>query len=115
MQDSSLSCCWHALLVSSAALRSWYDMMHPPNRIFCQQLPCAGPVERLVQYSLHPEEAPAEVPPGPPPGWPSQGAISARHLEVSYRPDLPPVLHGISFDVAGQQKVGICGRTGGKQ
>lgn len=66
-----------------------------------------------MQYSHQQEEAPAELPPGPPHDWPSQGAISARQLEVSYRPDLPPVLHGISFDVAGRQKVGICGRTGG--
>jgi ABC-type multidrug transport system fused ATPase/permease subunit len=31
---------------------------------------------------------------------------------VRYRPGLPPVLRGLSFDVAGGDKVGLVGRTG---
>jgi predicted GTPase len=31
---------------------------------------------------------------------------------VRYRPGLPPVLRGLSFNVAGGDKVGLVGRTG---
>ena len=35
-----------------------------------------------------------------------------KDLYVRYRPDLPCVLKGLSFKVAGREKVGVCGRTG---
>ena len=31
---------------------------------------------------------------------------------IRYRPELDPVLRGISFDLSGGQKLGVCGRTG---
>jgi ABC-type transport system involved in cytochrome bd biosynthesis fused ATPase/permease subunit len=40
------------------------------------------------------------------------GAIAVRDLVVRYRPGLPLVLRGVSFDVAGGDKVGLVGRTG---
>lgn len=40
------------------------------------------------------------------------GAICVRDLVVRYRPGLPLVLRGLSFDVAGGDKVGLVGRTG---
>jgi ABC-type multidrug transport system fused ATPase/permease subunit len=40
------------------------------------------------------------------------GAICVRDLVVRYRPGLPLVLRGVSFDVAGGNKVGLVGRTG---
>lgn len=40
------------------------------------------------------------------------GAISVRQLVLRYRPGLPLVLRGVSFDVAGGNKVGLVGRTG---
>jgi ABC-type glutathione transport system ATPase component len=40
------------------------------------------------------------------------GAIAVRDLVVRYRPGLPLVLRGVSFDVAGGNKVGLVGRTG---
>ncbi|KAI8925342.1 P-loop containing nucleoside triphosphate hydrolase protein [Entophlyctis helioformis] len=46
------------------------------------------------------------------PEWPTHGQIEARDIVLRYRPDLPPVLHGVSFIVQPGQKVGIVGRTG---
>ena len=52
-------------------------------------------VERLVEYSALPEEAPAVVEGvRPPPGWPAAGAIQAIDLVV--RCAAPPVLQGCS-------------------
>lgn len=48
----------------------------------------------------------------PPAEWPTEGAIEARSLVVRYRPELDPVLKGLSFDIHGREKVGIAGRTG---
>ena len=31
---------------------------------------------------------------------------------MRYRPELPPVLHGISFKIEASEKIGIVGRTG---
>jgi ABC-type multidrug transport system fused ATPase/permease subunit len=69
-------------------------------------------VERLVEYHNEPEEKPAISHPRPPSEWPQSGAIEAVQLVVRYRPTLPPVLKGLSFKVAANEKVGICGRTG---
>lgn len=33
-------------------------------------------------------------------------------MVVRYRPDLPPVIKGLSFSVRAGEKIGICGRTG---
>jgi ABC-type multidrug transport system fused ATPase/permease subunit len=44
--------------------------------------------------------------------WPTAGAIHVDRLTVRYRPDLPPVLKGLTFRIASHEKVGICGRTG---
>lgn len=69
-------------------------------------------VERVVEYRSEPEEAPSLVLPRPPADWPSQGAVDVKGLYVRYRPELPPVLKGLSFAVAPREKVGVVGRTG---
>ena len=71
-------------------------------------------VERVLEYSAETPEAPEETEADAalPYGWPAQGAISVQKLVVRYRPDLPPVLSGISFDVPARHKVGIVCRTG---
>jgi ABC-type multidrug transport system fused ATPase/permease subunit len=66
-----------------------------------------------VEWRDEREEAPATIAPRPPPSWPHAGGITAVQLRVAYRPDLPPVIDGLSFEVAPGEKVGICGRTGG--
>ena len=46
------------------------------------------------------------------PAWPTRGAISLSDLKVRYAQDLPDVLHGVSLEIAGGAKIGVCGRTG---
>ncbi|GIL72743.1 hypothetical protein Vretimale_4441 [Volvox reticuliferus] len=70
-------------------------------------------VERMVEYNRYNEEAPAVIEGSrPPKSWPSEGAISVKDLYVRYRPELEPVLHGLTFEVSGREKIGVCGRTG---
>ena len=70
-------------------------------------------VERLLEYDSQPTEADLIIESSrPSSSWPSHGEIQFRDLYVRYREDLAPVLKGLNFTVEGQQKVGICGRTG---
>ncbi|XP_062185916.1 ABC transporter C family member 2-like isoform X2 [Phragmites australis] len=70
-------------------------------------------VERVGTYiELPSEAAPVIEDHRPPPGWPSSGVIKFEDVVLRYRPELPPVLHGISFIINGSEKVGIVGRTG---
>lgn len=47
-----------------------------------------------------------------PAAWPTEGRMEVNDLVVSYAPDLPPVLKGLSFTVEKNQRVGVVGRTG---
>ena len=74
-------------------------------------------VERVTKYAaLESEEATGAAARGGAkpvrPDWPSAGAIEFRNVQMRYRPGLPLVLRGVSFDVRAGEKVGICGRTG---
>lgn len=70
-------------------------------------------VERVGTYIELPSEAPLVVENNrPPPGWPAAGVIKFQDVVLRYRPELPPVLHGISFEIAPSEKIGIVGRTG---
>ncbi|CAL5409234.1 unnamed protein product [Camellia sinensis] len=70
-------------------------------------------VERVGTYIDLPSEAPAIIESHrPPPGWPSLGSIKFEDVVLRYRPELPPVLHGLSFTISPSEKVGIVGRTG---
>nr|GAT50189.1 ABC protein [Mycena chlorophos] len=74
-------------------------------------------VERVVHYSrqdLVPQEAAYEsdMDLKPSPEWPSRGAVQFKNLQMSYRPGLPKVLHGLSMDIAPGEKIGVVGRTG---
>ncbi|KAL8468610.1 hypothetical protein ACS0TY_031707 [Phlomoides rotata] len=70
-------------------------------------------VERVGTYIELPSEGPTIVEDNrPPPGWPSAGSIRFEDVVLRYRPELPPVLHGISFKISPSDKVGIVGRTG---
>ncbi|KAG6642050.1 ABC transporter C family member 2-like [Carya illinoinensis] len=70
-------------------------------------------VERVGTYIDLPPEAPRIIESNrPPPGWPSSGSIKFEDVVLRYRPELPPVLHGLSFTISPTDKVGIVGRTG---
>ncbi|KAE8709270.1 ABC transporter C family member 2 [Hibiscus syriacus] len=70
-------------------------------------------VERVGTYIELPSEAPLIIESNrPPPAWPSSGSIKFEDVVLRYRPDLPPVLHGLSFTISPSDKVGIVGRTG---
>lgn len=71
-------------------------------------------VERIVHYSTEIEqEAPHEIPERTPPApWPSKGQVTLNSVVLKYRPELPPVLKGMTMTVQGGEKIGIVGRFG---
>lgn len=64
-------------------------------------------VERIVEYMDVEQEAPAVTEDRQlPAAWPSSsGTISVESLRMRYRPELPEVLKGVSFDVRPHEKV----------
>ncbi|KIM46655.1 hypothetical protein M413DRAFT_440257 [Hebeloma cylindrosporum] len=69
-------------------------------------------LERVKEYTDLKREPPEFIEPRPSPSWPSQGAIECEGLVIRYAPELPDVLHQLSFKVNPGEKVGILGRTG---
>ncbi|KAJ6585099.1 multidrug resistance-associated ABC transporter [Mycena capillaripes] len=74
-------------------------------------------VERIVEYTELPQEPPAIIESYRPPAyWPSasrkEDLLTLENVVVSYAPQLPPVLHGISFSLKAGERVGLVGRTG---
>lgn len=70
-----------------------------------------------MEYLQLPQEPPAIIESNRPPAyWPSSAdndsLISVEDLVVKYAPDLPSVLHGISFSLKARERVGLLGRTG---
>ncbi|WVQ96554.1 hypothetical protein IAU59_003659 [Kwoniella sp. CBS 9459] len=45
--------------------------------------------------------------------WPHKGELNVQGLCARYGPDMPEILHDVSFHVEGGQRVGIVGATGG--
>ncbi|KAJ6840809.1 putative ABC transporter C family member 15 isoform X1 [Iris pallida] len=70
-------------------------------------------VERILQYSRIPSEAPLVVEScRPPNNWPEVGTICFQNLQVRYAEHLPSVLKNITCTIPGRKKVGVVGRTG---
>ncbi|OXG63652.1 ATP-binding cassette transporter [Cryptococcus neoformans CHC193] len=69
-------------------------------------------IERLKEFTELQQEAPEYIEPRPAASWPEHGSIKVENLVIKYAPDLPSVLHNISFEVSPRQKIGIVGATG---
>ncbi|KAJ3331991.1 hypothetical protein HDU91_003194 [Kappamyces sp. JEL0680] len=71
-------------------------------------------VERLHYYGheIAVEAAAVVEDNRPAASWPHDGAITFENVQMRYLPELPMVLHKISFSIRGKEKIGIVGRTG---
>ncbi|KAK1440244.1 hypothetical protein QVD17_06069 [Tagetes erecta] len=70
-------------------------------------------VERILQYTSIPSEAPLVVETCKPNNlWPSDGKVDIHNLQVRYAPHMPLVLRGITCSFHSGTKTGIVGRTG---
>nr|GLL49557.1 putative ABC transporter C family member 15 isoform X2 [Ipomoea trifida] len=70
-------------------------------------------VERILQYTKIPSEAPLIIENSRPESeWPEKGTIQIKNLHVQYSPDLPRVLKGITCTFPEGKKIGVVGRTG---
>ncbi|KAL0951671.1 hypothetical protein HGRIS_008350 [Hohenbuehelia grisea] len=76
-------------------------------------------VERVIEYLDLPQEPPAVIKSNRPPAyWPSSSSsnrdslVQVEDLVVKYSPELPPVLHGVSFHLKAKERIGLLGRTG---
>ena len=70
-------------------------------------------VERVVEYLDVPQEAPAVIEKSRPPAyWPSDaGELVVENLVVQYAPQLPAVLHNLTFTVKPSEKIGVVSFT----
>lgn len=70
-------------------------------------------VERILEYSNLPSEAPAIIENHrPPASWPQSGKVEFKDYSTRYRPELDLVLKNINLTFEPQEKIGIVGRTG---
>ncbi|XP_073826163.1 ATP-binding cassette sub-family C member 10 [Musca autumnalis] len=69
-------------------------------------------VERIEQYLQIEGEDNAEGTVNPPFGWPAQGSIDFRKVELRYREHLTPALQDITFKTEAFERLAIVGRTG---
>ncbi|EGN95824.1 hypothetical protein SERLA73DRAFT_60499 [Serpula lacrymans var. lacrymans S7.3] len=71
-------------------------------------------VERIVHYANQEEQEPPHQldESALPASWPSEGQVELKDVVMKYRPELPPVLKGLSMSIKQGEKIGIVGRTG---
>ncbi|KAK4621949.1 Metal resistance protein [Fulvia fulva] len=70
-------------------------------------------VERVLEYSRLPSEAPEVISKNRPPNsWPSKGAVSFNNYSTRYRSGLDTVLKNVSLSIKSHEKIGVVGRTG---
>lgn len=66
--------------------------------------------ERIVEYTeIKTEDQGGSDAPAV---WPTEGRVEVNDLVVSYAPDLPPVLKGLTFSIERNERIGVVGRTG---
>jgi ABC-type multidrug transport system fused ATPase/permease subunit len=68
--------------------------------------PLELPTDKALDYVLPAHDAKAAK------AWPWRGEVEFRNVKMSYRPDLPLVLKGISFKLPAGTSLGVVGRTG---
>ena len=70
-------------------------------------------VQRIINYiNDNPSEKEFDEPKPENPQWPTTGEYEASNITYRYRPELEDVIHGISFKIFQNEKVGVVGRTG---
>merc|ERR1719469_1760378 len=71
-------------------------------------------IERIQEYIGLKEEAARHTPADKllEKDWPSKGMVEFKNVNMRYQPGLPLRLKGLSVNIPGNAKVGICGRTG---
>ena len=73
-------------------------------------------IERIMEYTNNEQEAPWQLETDETlrksSKWPVKGSIKFHDYQTRYRPGLDLVLKGIDMEIDGQEKIGICGRTG---
>uniref|UniRef100_M4BWY0 Uncharacterized protein n=1 Tax=Hyaloperonospora arabidopsidis (strain Emoy2) TaxID=559515 RepID=M4BWY0_HYAAE len=79
---------------------SWVEiqMVSPERIIDYGSIPAEGSQQRLVIV--------------PDVSWPRSSTIQFQSVVFSYKPNGPPVLKGLSFEISNNEKIGIVGRTG---
>ncbi|KAM0334168.1 hypothetical protein ACHAQA_001188 [Verticillium albo-atrum] len=70
-------------------------------------------VERVLEYSRLPAEAPEIIKDSRPPvTWPANGSLEFNNYSTRYREGLDLVLKNITLDIKSHEKIGVVGRTG---
>lgn len=98
-------------------LRMIVDVLTTAFRFWTQLELDLNSVERVIEYLELPQEPPSIIESNRPPAyWPSSSndkdMLVVEDLVIRYAPDLPAVLHGVSFALKGKERVGLLGRTG---
>lgn len=108
---------WAAICMTSAM--AFTSNIYWACRFWTQLELDLNSVERVVEYLDLPQEPPAVIEGSRPPAhWPTSTGPNAdsllvvEDLEVRYAPDLPAVLHNVSFSLKARERVGLLGRTG---
>lgn len=93
----------------SASQQHYHFLVLTVRRVLAQLELDFNSVERIGEYLDVPQEAPAIVTDHRPPAyWPSSnGQLVVENLVVRYAPDLPAVLHNLSFTVKPCEKIGV--------
>ncbi|KAJ3324492.1 hypothetical protein HDV06_006903 [Boothiomyces sp. JEL0866] len=70
-------------------------------------------VERVHEYIGIPQEPAGIIEDNrPSDNWPENGQVEVKELSLRYSPEMPDVLHLLSFSITGGQKIAVVGRTG---
>ncbi|KAJ7065610.1 multidrug resistance-associated ABC transporter [Mycena amicta] len=107
-RNISASTAGFALAFSNAML---YDLLLVVREFVSLEQAMVG-LERVKEYSELTQEPPEFIEPRPDKEWPQEGVVKCEDLVIRYAPDLPDVLHELSFEVKAGEKIGVLGRTG---